>query len=67
MGEPFTISRTFDAPRDRVWAAFTEAEHLSKWWGPKGFTMKTANVDLRPGGYLRHARPRQCRGRSNEC
>ncbi len=49
-GEAFTLTRTFAAPRDRVWAAFTEADRLMHWWGPKSFTMKTAKVDLRPGG-----------------
>ena len=44
------ITRTFDAPRDLVWKAYTEAERLAKWWGPKGFTMKAATVDLKPGG-----------------
>jgi uncharacterized protein YndB with AHSA1/START domain len=47
---PFIISRTFDAPRDQVWKAWTERERLVQWFGPKGFTMKTAKLDLRPGG-----------------
>lgn len=46
----FVISRVFNAPRQRVWAAFTEAERLTEWWGPKGFKMKVARLDLRPGG-----------------
>jgi uncharacterized protein YndB with AHSA1/START domain len=46
----FVISRVFDAPRDLVWRAFTEAEHLKHWWGPKGFKMLSATLDLRPGG-----------------
>lgn len=46
----FTITRSFDAPRDLVWKAFTEPERLMHWWGPKGFTMVEAKVDLRPGG-----------------
>jgi uncharacterized protein YndB with AHSA1/START domain len=46
----FTISRVFDAPRELVWKALTEVERLKQWWGPKGFTVKTAEVDLRPGG-----------------
>lgn len=32
------ISRTIDAPRDLVWRAFSEPEHLVHWWGPNGFT-----------------------------
>ena len=47
---PFVISCTFDASRDRVWKAWTERERLMQWFGPKGFTMPTANLDFRPGG-----------------
>jgi uncharacterized protein YndB with AHSA1/START domain len=46
----FTTSRVFDAPRELVWKALTEPERLKRWWGPKGFTVKSAEVDLRPGG-----------------
>jgi uncharacterized protein YndB with AHSA1/START domain len=46
----FSISRTFDAPRDLVFQAFTESGHLMRWWGPKGFTWVSAKLDLRPGG-----------------
>jgi uncharacterized protein YndB with AHSA1/START domain len=48
--KPFEITRVFDAPRDRVWKAWTEPERLKRWWGPKGFTVHTCKVDLRPGG-----------------
>lgn len=48
--KPFEISRVFDAPRDRVWKAWTEAERLKHWWGPAGFKVHTCKVDLRPGG-----------------
>ena len=50
----FVISRVFDAPRDLVWRAFTEAEHLKHWWGPKGFKMLSATLDLRPGGIFHY-------------
>ena len=46
---PFVISRTFNAPRDLVWKAWTEREHM-QWWGPKGVTIHHAKLDLRPGG-----------------
>jgi uncharacterized protein YndB with AHSA1/START domain len=46
---PFIISRTFNAPRDLVWKAWTEREHM-QWWGPKGVTIHHAKLDLRPGG-----------------
>jgi uncharacterized protein YndB with AHSA1/START domain len=46
----FVISRTFEAPRDLVWKAFTEPERMKQWWGPKGFTVIASKMDLRPGG-----------------
>jgi uncharacterized protein YndB with AHSA1/START domain len=49
-GKDFVITRTVDAPRDLVWKAWTEADRLKQWFGPKGFTMPTCNLDLRPGG-----------------
>lgn len=48
--KPFEISRVVDAPRERVWQAWTEVERVKKWWGPKGFTVTTCKLDLRPGG-----------------
>jgi len=48
--KPFTISRTFNAPRKTVWEAWTEREKLMQWFGPKGFTMPQARLDFRPGG-----------------
>jgi uncharacterized protein YndB with AHSA1/START domain len=48
-----TIVRVFDAPRHLVWKAWTEREHLVRWWGPKGFTNPVCEVDVRPGGTLR--------------
>ncbi len=53
-GVQFEITRVFDAPRDLVWKAFTESERLAHWWGPKGFTMLTCKVDLRPGGVFHY-------------
>jgi uncharacterized protein YndB with AHSA1/START domain len=46
---PFVISRIFNAPRDLVWKAWTEREHM-QWWGPKGVSIHHAKLDLRPGG-----------------
>jgi uncharacterized protein YndB with AHSA1/START domain len=44
------LSRVFDAPRQLVFDAWTQARHLEHWWGPNGFTLSTCQVDLRPGG-----------------
>jgi len=49
------ITRTFDAPRSLVWAAFTDPKHLPHWHtGPDGFTMPVCEIDLRPGGSWRY-------------
>lgn len=44
------ITRIFNAPRALVWKAWTEPEHLKKWWGPKNFIAPTIKIDLRVGG-----------------
>lgn len=48
------IVRTFDAPRELVFRAFTEAEHLAHWWGPKGSRIQVVALDLRPGGIFHY-------------
>jgi uncharacterized protein YndB with AHSA1/START domain len=47
------ITRVFDAPRERVFAAWTQAKHLAHWFGPKGFTVPSCEADPRPGGVFR--------------
>ena len=44
------IERVIDAPRDRVWRCWTEAEQVKQWWGPKTFTSPAATIDFRVGG-----------------
>ena len=44
------IERVFDAPRERLWKAWTDPEEVKKWWGPKGFTAPSIQTDLRVGG-----------------
>jgi uncharacterized protein YndB with AHSA1/START domain len=44
------IKRTFDAPRDVVWACWTEADRLKQWYAPAGWTVPHCTVDFRPGG-----------------
>ena len=48
-----TLTRTIAAPRDLVWAMWTEPRHLARWWGPDGFTNPVCELDLRPGGAIR--------------
>jgi uncharacterized protein YndB with AHSA1/START domain len=44
------ITRVFDAPRELVWRAWTDAEHFKRWWGPGHYTAPVAKFDLRVGG-----------------
>lgn len=44
------IERTFDAPRELVWEAWTNPEHVAQWWGPDGFTTTIKKMDFRVGG-----------------
>jgi uncharacterized protein YndB with AHSA1/START domain len=48
-----TITGVFDAPRELVFKAWTDAKHLAQWWGPKGFTTPVCEFDARVGGMLR--------------
>jgi uncharacterized protein YndB with AHSA1/START domain len=50
----FIISRLFDAPRELVFACFTEPERMKDWWGPKGSTVIAQKQDLRPGGFYHY-------------
>ena len=45
-----TITRTFDAPLEAVWKAWTNPKQIMRWWGPKDFTAPSAELDLRVGG-----------------
>lgn len=47
------ITRTFDAPRRLVWQAWTDPQHIMRWWGPAGFNNETCESDLRVGGRFR--------------
>jgi uncharacterized protein YndB with AHSA1/START domain len=47
------LQREIDAPRERVWAAWTQPEHLRKWFVPAPWTVPECEVDLRPGGIFR--------------
>ncbi|GLW30615.1 SRPBCC family protein [Actinoplanes regularis] len=44
------LSRSIDAPRELVFEAFTEVRHLSRWWGPAGFTTTTRSFEFRVDG-----------------
>ncbi len=44
------LVRLYDAPVKVVWAAWTEDQHSSKWWGPRGFTLTTKTKNVTSGG-----------------
>ncbi len=50
MADDFVMSRVFDVPRDLLWKCFTEPDRMKQWWGPKGFKVLSAKMDLCPGG-----------------
>jgi uncharacterized protein YndB with AHSA1/START domain len=49
------VRRVVPAPRDAVFAAWTDPALLSKWWGPRGVSLAAAEIDLRVGGRYRLA------------
>ncbi len=48
-----TIKRTFDAPIEVVWEAWTQPEHISHWWAPRGMKTEVLEHDFRVGGSWR--------------
>lgn len=53
--ETLVMARTFDAPPERVFAAWTDPQLLAQWWGPPGSVVKEVQVDLQVGGSYRIA------------
>ncbi len=53
-GGDLIMERTFDAPRDLVWRAWTDPELVPRWWGPHGTTTTVVEMDVRPGGRWRY-------------
>lgn len=45
-----TLNRTFDAPIQLVWEAWTQPEHIANWWGPKGMETKIIEHNFSVGG-----------------
>ena len=54
LSAPFLLQRDLAAPRDLVFAALTQAEHLPQWMSPPGMTMSHCRLDLRPGGVFHY-------------
>lgn len=47
------LERTLDAPLDLVWEAYTDPEHLKRWFAPRPYEITEVDLDLRPGGVFR--------------
>jgi uncharacterized protein YndB with AHSA1/START domain len=45
-----TLTRLFNAPRELVFRAWTDADHLARWWGSPGIPLRVVSADVRPGG-----------------
>jgi uncharacterized protein YndB with AHSA1/START domain len=45
-----TLTRLIDAPRERVWQAWSDQELIRRWWGPNHFTSPSCRLDFRVGG-----------------
>ncbi len=48
-----TLTRFIEAPRALVWEAWTNPEHLKRWWTPAPYTTPVCEMDVRPGGIFR--------------
>lgn len=49
--QTLVVERLFDAPRDKVWDAYTKPELLARWWGPNGWETEIKHMDFSVGGY----------------
>lgn len=52
LGREIVITREYDAPRELVWRACTDAKHLAQWWGPRGFTAPVCEWAAQPGNRI---------------
>ena len=54
-GKKLFVARSFDAPLNEVWEAWTTSEILDQWWAPHPYKVKTKTMDFKPGGYWLYA------------
>lgn len=52
-----TIEKTFNAPIDLVWDAWTDPEHIAYWWGPKGMKINVEIHEFKEGGKWKYSMP----------
>lgn len=50
-----TVERNVAMPVHLAWEGWTEPKHITKWWGPKGWTTTVYEMDVRPGGVWRYS------------
>ena len=48
--QDLVVTRLIDAPVELVWKAWSEPEHVMRWWGPKDYTSPSCQIDFREGG-----------------
>lgn len=54
MEKELVITREFNAPKELVFKVWSQAEHLAKWWGPKGSSITIAKFEFVPGGVFHY-------------
>lgn len=52
-----TIEKIFNAPIQTVWDAWTQSEHILKWWAPAGMNIKVIEHDFKVGGKWKYSMP----------
>jgi uncharacterized protein YndB with AHSA1/START domain len=53
-GREVVAEREFDAPREKVWKAWTDPELIKQWLGPRKYDMVIEKYDFKPGGSYRY-------------
>lgn len=49
-----TLTREFNFPRDLVWTAWTEPEHIAQWFGPEGYSTRVEEYEFKTGGQFKY-------------
>jgi len=49
----YSMSRVFDAPRERVWRMLTDPQRIPEWWGPRNLITMVEHLDFKEGGAWR--------------
>ena len=52
-----SLKKTFDAPVELVWEAWTQPEHIAQWWGPKGMSLTVVEHNFKVGGTWKYVMP----------